>query len=326
MGYYAHVMNGHMDLMSHREPIDELLNGQGLDAKLEQKLKLVLRLRQFAVAELQLPDNDSYKTFVKLDRQYPVWNVIAAPRYSVRAKQWCFLFTGCISYRGYFNKADAEALASELKEQDYDVYVAGVPAYSTIGWFDDPLLSSMLYEDEARLAGILFHELAHQKIYIDDDSSFNESFATAVELEGVRRWLHQQGDADRIKTYRQQKQRQEQFQKLLAQTHAALQQAYADEQDQERLEQLKQLHIAQLRQAYAVLKKQWGGYAAYDNWMQQDLNNAHFALVATYHELVPAFEKILAQQGHDLERFYAEVEKIGAESKIKRGQRLAQLR
>jgi len=326
LGYYAHVVNGHLDLVSREEPIHELIEGNDLDAKLQQKLERVLKLREFASRELLLPDNDSYKTFVKLERQYPVWNVIAAGPYSVQAKQWCFLFTGCISYRGYFNKEGAMAMAAKLRQEGYDVYVAGVAAYSTIGWFDDPVLSSMLYDDEARLAGILFHELAHQKIYIEDDSSFNEAFATAVELEGVRRWLNQQGNPKAIERYRLHKQRQKQFQHLLAQTHEALKQAYGDEKDQHKLEKLKQDRFRQLQRQYAELKKSWGGYSAYDKWMQQGLNNAHLALVATYHELVPAFERILVEQDYDLHGFYREVKRLGAQTAEKRGQDLAQLR
>ena len=326
LGYYAHVVNGHLDLMSREEPIQDLLEDKDLDAKLQRKLQLVQRLRRFASDELLLPDNGSYKTFVRLERQYPVWNVIAAERYSVKAKQWCFLFTGCISYRGYFDQEQAVAMAAELKQQGYDVYVAGVAAYSTIGWFDDPVLSSMLYDDEARLAGILFHELAHQKLYIENDSSFNEAFATAVELEGVRRWLKQHGNQQEIQAYRRHKQRQKQFQHLLRQTHEALKQAYEGETEQHRLKELKRQHFQQLQQQYAELKKRWSGYSGYDKWMQQELNNAHLALVATYHELVPAFEHILEEQGHDLAHFYREVARLGALDAEKRGQRLAQLR
>ena len=318
LGYYAHVVNGHLDLMSREQPIEELLKDNTLDAKLQQKLQLAQRLRRFASEELLLPENDSYKTYVSLGRPYPVWNVIAAERYSVKAKQWCFLFTGCISYRGYFDQQRAEQMANELSAEGYDVY-------STIGWFDDPLLSSMLYDDEARLAGILFHELAHQQLYVENDSSFNEAFATTVELEGVRRWLEKHGKQQEIQNYHRYKQRQKQFQQLLAKTHAALKQAYASETEPQRLEELKRHHFQQLQQQYMELKQGWDGYEGYDKWMQQDLNNAHLALVATYHELVPAFERILAEQGHDLSRFYREVARLGALDVEKRAQLLARL-
>lgn len=307
--YYAHVMNGHQELMEAEEDIKDILAQKKYDEKIRARLALALQIRQFATDKLGLPDNDSYKTFVKLNRRYPVWNVIAAKRFSVEAKQWCFLIVGCISYRGYFDEQDAGTEAAELKTEGYDVAVAPVAAYSTLGWFDDPLLSSMLYRDDARLAGIIFHELAHQKIYVDDDSSFNEAFATTVELEGVRRWLAARGNREGIAHYRQYKQRQEAFNRLLQATRNKLKVLYQTHEAAPAMLAQKQNTFAQMKKDYRRLKKSWGGYAGYDQWMQRDINNADLALVATYHELVPAFETILRQQHNDLPKFYTAVEK-----------------
>lgn len=311
VSYYSQVINGHYALIENEEDIEDILAEKRYSADVRQRLQRALEIRRFASEQLGLPDNDSYKTFVKLKHKYPVWNVIAAEPLSVKARQWCFLFVGCISYRGYFNEQDAKDMAAELHKQGYDVTVSPAAAYSTLGWFDDPLLSSMLYKEESHLAGIIFHELAHQKVYIDDDSSFNEAFATTVELEGVKRWMRVHGDTASIKRYRTYKQRQKEFNQLLITTREKLKRLYASEKtDAEKL-QGKQAIIAAMKQDYQALKKSWGGYSGYDNWMARDINNANLALVATYHELVPMFEAMLKQQDYDLKRFYAAVEKTG---------------
>jgi len=325
VSYYSHIMNGHHELMEAEEDIEDILADHKYDEAIRVRLSRALEIRKFASAELALPDNDSYKTFVKLNRKYPVWNVVAAEKFSIHARQWCFLFVGCISYRGYFNEQDAEAKANELKAEGYDVTVSPAAAYSTLGWFDDPLLSSMLYKEEAHLAGIIFHELAHQKVYIDDDSSFNEAFATTVELEGVRRWLEAQGDTKGIKKYRQYKQRQREFNDLLQSTRNKLQEIYRNKKDKVTLLSRKKQIINAMKSEYKKLKKQWGGYSGYDKWMQRDINNAHLVLVATYHELVPSFEVLLRQQGRQLDLFYTEVTRLGELKKAKRSSHLVHL-
>ncbi|MDH5444499.1 MAG: aminopeptidase [Gammaproteobacteria bacterium] len=309
LSYYSHLMNGHHDLIEAEEDIEDILESKKYDESTRQRLKKALEIRRFASAELGLPDNDSYTTFVKMDRKYPVWNVIAAETFSVKAKQWCFLIVGCINYRGYFKKSDAELKAKELADQGFDVTVSPAAAYSTLGWFDDPLLSSMLYKEEAHLAGIIFHELAHQKIYVDDDSAFNEAFATAVELEGVRRWLESTNNTKGINKYRLYKQRQKEFNHLLKITREKLKQSYALENTPPEIRiNAKQRIINNMKKDYQKLKKQWGGYDGYDKWMSRDINNAHLALVATYHELVPVFERMLSEAGQNMEKFYVSVE------------------
>ncbi len=311
VSYYSQVVNGHYALMESREDIKEIIAEKKYSENIRDRLALSLEIRQFAVDALNLPDNSSYKSFVKLDRPYPIWNVIAAEKFSVRAKQWCFLVVGCISYRGYFNVQEAETKARELSAEGYDVAVSPAAAYSTLGWFDDPLLSSMLYKQDAYLAGIIFHELAHQKVYIDDDSSFNEAFATAVELEGVRRWLDKHGDPQANQIYRLHKQRQGEFNTLLRTTHQHLKDLYQTEKDVAVLTAGKARIIAEMKNEYQRLKKTWNGDTSYDKWMARDINNAHLALVATYHELVPAFEAMLKNQANELGRFYAEVKRVG---------------
>ena len=311
VSYYSQAVNGHYALLEDEEAIEKILAENKFDEDVRARLKRALAIRQFASDKLGLPDNDSYKTFVKLKQKYPIWNVVAAERFSVNARQWCFLFVGCISYRGYFKEQAAEDMAKELRTEGYDVTVSPAAAYSTLGWFDDPLLSSMLYKEEAHLAGIIFHELAHQQVYIDDDSSFNEAFATAVELEGVRRWLESQGDAGGIERYREYKQRQRDFNNLLKATRQQLIEVYQSDKPEVDKLRLKAETIAAMKTKYKSVKQAWDGYSGYDSWMARDTNNADLALVATYHEMVPMFEQLLKENDYDLPRFYQAVAALG---------------
>ncbi|MBI5783517.1 MAG: aminopeptidase, partial [Gammaproteobacteria bacterium] len=197
-GYYLHAVSGQIEILNKRRPVEEVLNDPATTPQTRQQLKLVRRLRDFASRELGLPDNDSYRSYTDLERPFVVWDVFAAPELSLEPKQWCFLVAGCVPYRGYFARDEAEQFAADLKQDGYDVYVGGVPAYSTLGWFNDPLLNTFIHRSEPELAGLLFHELAHQKIYVSGDTTFNESFATVVELEGVKRWSQQNGNTKEI--------------------------------------------------------------------------------------------------------------------------------
>lgn len=324
LGYYIDAINGHFELMSKQQPIDDLLEQESLDKELREKLTLAKSAREFASQYLSLPDNDSYRDYADIKRPYVVWNVIAAPAYSIQPKQWCFLFAGCINYRGYFNKKDAQDYAAELRQQGYDVYVAGARAYSTLGWFDDPLLNTMLYQSESRLVGIIFHELAHQRLYIDDDSSFNEAFASAVEQEGVKRWLSFR--KEKYLAHIKSKNRDREFKQLLINTRSWLKNIYEGKHSEDRKAQLKQAAFDNLKAEYIELKRAWGGYGGYDKWMAQDLNNAHLALVATYHELVPAFQTLLKNNNNDLNAFYVAAEKLGRLPKKARTEALKNLK
>jgi predicted aminopeptidase len=239
-----------------------------------------------------------------------VWDVFATPELSLEPKQWCFLVAGCVPYRGYFARDKAEQFAADLKQEGYDVYVGGVPAYSTLGWFNDPLLNTFIHRSEAELAGLMFHELAHQKIYVSNDSAFNESFATVIELEGVKRWFQQSGNAKEAEAYRQKIQRREEFTALVLKHRARLKEIYASDLSDAEKRVAKARVFEELRNEYTKLKTGWNGYTAFDNWFKQDFNNAHLAVIGLYSQYVAAFQALLAQHNGDLATFYREVERL----------------
>jgi predicted aminopeptidase len=308
--YYAQAISGQLEIIAKRRPIEEVLSDPATPAQTRGQLKLVQRLRDFASRELTLPDNQSYRRYADLGRPFAVWNVFAVPELSLEPKKWCFIVAGCVSYRGYFARDKAEQFAASLKRKGYDVYVGGVPAYSTLGWFDDPLLNTFIHKTEAELAGLLFHELAHQKIYVSGDSAFNESFATVIELEGVKRWFQQSGNAKEAEAYRQKIQRREQFTALMLKHRALLKDIYASNLSDAEKRLAKMRVFGELRNDYAKLKTSWNGYAVFDNWFAQDLNNAHLIAIGLYTQYVAAFQALLAQHGGDLATFYREVERL----------------
>ena len=317
-GYYMDLMAGHSELLEQRKPVSEILADKNTNSQLRKLLENSQNIRDFAIKSLDLPDNDSYRMYADLKRRYAVWNVVAAKEFSIEPKKWCFLFVGCLSYRGYFSKEDATAYANELKKQGYDVYVAGAKAYSTLGWFDDPLLNTMMVKSEAYRAGIIFHELAHQVVYIDNDSAFNEAFATTVEQEGIRRWLLNKGQQDQYQTYLRDKKRDSQLNKLLLNTREKLKQLYKTNKSVTEKRKEKKLIFASIKKNYMQLKKLWGGYKVYDKWMSQKLNNSHLLLIATYHDLVPFFKKLLKAENNNMVEFYAAVKKLGELDKKER--------
>ena len=312
LGYYAQSIAGQFELLSQRQPIAEVLQDRAVDPALKDKLRKVLEIRTYASETLALPDNDSYRSYVDLKRPYVVWNVFAAPEFSFQLKEWCFPFAGCVRYRGYFAEQDARAYAASLRRQDMDVYVGGVSAYSTLGWFDDPMLNTIIHRDTVNLAGLVFHELAHQQLYVKGDSAFNEGFATTVEIEGVKRWLAQQGDAQLSDRYQQQKDRRKQFVELVMQTRDSLEKLYRSGVASPVMRTRKKAIQQHMRGQYQLLKQQWQGYAGYDGWFAGELNNAQLAAVTTYEDYVPAFQQLLKQQHGDLRAFYKAAAGIGA--------------
>ncbi|MDR9435312.1 MAG: aminopeptidase [Thiohalophilus sp.] len=310
LSYYLDAVNGHAGILNHQRPVSEVIADPATSTERRAALLDIQRARQFAVEALQLPDNDSYRYYADIDREYAVWNVIATPELSVEPRQWCFLFAGCLNYRGYFSEQQANEYAGGLEQEGYDTYVAGARAYSTLGWFDDPLLNTMLLRDEARRIGIVFHELAHQKLYLADDPAFNESFAVFIEQEGVRRWFATRDRKQAYARYRRTLERRSQFHALLLATRQQLKKLYASDHPDTVKRRQKQHHFAQLKREYQRLKQQWGSYDAYDSWMQQPLNNAHLALIATYREQVAGFERLLDSLDGDLTAFYQAVEQI----------------
>jgi len=275
------------------------------------RLEKVKIAREFASASLALPDNGSYRTFADLQRPFVVWNVVAAPEFALEARKWCFPVAGCVNYRGYFDEQAARDEAARLVAEGLETDVYGVQAYSTLKWFDDPVLNTFLDGPQLQAVALIFHELAHQVVYVVDDTRFNEAFARTVELEGVRRWLEAHGTAEEWQKYQEQKGRANEFNRLLLTTRDRLTALYAGNLDNEAKRAAKAAIFAQTIREYADLKDGWGGYAGFDVWMARGLNNARLASLATYNDLVPAFQGLLTVSGGDLPTFYTRVKELG---------------
>jgi predicted aminopeptidase len=325
LGYYWQSVGGQLEVWQREVPIERLLADPELDPQLKAQLERALRIRDYASRELGLPDNRSYRAYADLARPFVVWNVFAAPEFSIEAKQWCFPFAGCVGYRGYFSEAEARAHAQALAAEGYDVHVGGVPAYSTIGWFADPVLNTFIRYPEPELARLLFHELAHQVVYVRDDSMFNESFATVVEQAGVARWLAAQGSAEDRLRFAQLQRFRDDFRALVTRARSDLAALYAGPASAEEKRRRKAEVFAAMKQTYAAQRQDWGGFAGYDRWFAQPLCNAHIASVAIYTRQVPAFQALLRQHGDDLPKFYAAVRELAALPRAERNARLAAL-
>lgn len=320
--YLGQSVGGHLSLMAAAQPVDQLLAQPELAADLRERLLLSQQLRTYSVETLKLPDNDSYRRYADLGRPAAVWNVVATGELDLTLKTWCFPVMGCVGYRGYFKRADADAYADELRGEGLEVLVYGVPAYSTLGWSNwvggDPLLNTFIKYPPGELAGMLFHELAHQVAYAADDTPFNESFATLVERRGAEAWLQTQAEPAERKAYAQRLQRREQFRSLTSAYRQRLAALYETSQSDEAKRAAKAVLLQEMRQDYARLKAgDWGGDAAYDGWFAR-ANNSSFALLAAYSDLTPAFDALLARQAHDWPRFYAEVKRLAALPKAER--------
>ncbi|CAN7515227.1 aminopeptidase [Acidovorax sp. LjRoot117] len=330
LGYYWQSVRGHMQLMQAAEPIDRWIARSDINPALRERLQLAQKARAFAVAELGLPDNASYRRYADLQRPAAVWNVVAAPPYALTLHTWCFPVTGCIGYRGYFAQADAQAEADQLAAQGLEVEVYGVPAYSTLGYMNwaggDPLLSTFIGWPEGDFVRLLFHELAHQVVYAEGDTLFNESFATAVERIGVAQWLATHSTPAAREAYATSEARRAAFRALTRATRARLAAIYEQKEapplDGQALAAMKTEAMQDFRSRYDALRAQWLGtapgstpqvttaqVAGYDRWVAK-ANNASFAAQAAYDELVPGFEALFAQQGRDWSRFYDAVRQL----------------
>src|SRR6195256_3103961 len=308
--YLMQAASGQWQVLRQRVPIDTLLADPRTPPALRAHLQEVRAAREFASRELGLPDNRSYRSYADVGRPYVVWNVVAAPEFSVDPREWCYPVVGCVAYRGYFSEQRARRFGSRMRSQGLDVTVGGVAAYSTLGHFNDPVLNTMMGWNDVELAAIIFHELTHQFLYVPNDSSFNEALATTLEEEGVRRWLLSQGrDADLA----QHLVRQARYAKvvdLLSATRVELRAVYASGLAPERMREKKCAAFASMRASFALLKAGWGGHAPFETWFHDDLNNAHLASVATYFACVPGFERELAAVGGNLTAFYAKVREL----------------
>jgi predicted aminopeptidase len=322
LGYYAQSVGGHLGLMSAARPVSEWLADESTPDPLRQRLALTQRIRDYAVQELKLPDNPSYRRYADLRRPAAVWNVVAAPELSLVLKTWCFPVVGCVGYRGYFDRADAEALAAEQRAEGLEVNVYGVPAYSTLGrlnWLGgDPLLSTFIRYPDGELARLVFHELAHQVAYASDDTMFNESFATAVERIGGAHWLQTQADDAARAAYERYDARRRDFRELTKRTRDELEALYRSDASEDIKRKRKAEIIASMRAEHGALKAgRWEGFTGYDQWFER-ANNASLGVLAAYNELVPQFERLFEQEGRDFDRFYAAVRRLAALPKNER--------
>jgi len=316
--YLLQAASGQMQVLAKREPIAKVLRDPATSPKLRDKLEYLSAARDFASRELGLPDNASYRSYAALNRPYVVWNVFATAEFSVQPRRWCFPIAGCVVYRGYFNQRSAERYARHLRMRGDDSTVGGVAAYSTLGHFADPVLSTMLGWSDTQLAATVFHELAHQLIYVPGDSEFNEAFATAVEETGLERWLNLNGRAHDLPAWRLRRERNDQFIQLLLAARERLRLLYASGLPVAEMRHRKQQEFGRLKYDYQQLKASWNGYAGYDAWFDRALNNANLVSAATYHGCLPGFERLLASVDGSLPRFYAEVRKIAALDKAAR--------
>ncbi|MBS0387639.1 MAG: aminopeptidase [Proteobacteria bacterium] len=307
VGYLLQAGHGQWQLLDARKPVDALIASPATDASLKSRLELARAARDFASRELALPDNRSYRSYSALGRDYVVWNVVAAPEFSVAPKRWWFPFTGSIAYRGYFREANARRYAATLAARGYDTWVGGVSAYSTLGKFADPLLDTMLRYGDLQLVGTMFHELAHQLIYVAGDSEFNEAFAMSVERAGVARWLESRGQGDELAGYRERMQQQAALQRILADGRRQLARIYAEPLPAATMRVRKQQEMAAIAATARDFERQAALRSGYDAWFETGLNNAHLASVATYFDCVPGFERLLAAHHGDLPGYYAAV-------------------
>jgi len=308
VGYYAHIARGESSLLSARRPIASVLADPGANARLKQQLRLAQEARAFASGHLGLPRNRSYTTYADLHRPYATWNVFAAPEFSLAAYERCYPVAGCIAYRGYYDPAQAEAYAKRLREHGLETWVGGVPTYSTLGIFADPILNTMMRWSDDRLAAMIFHELAHQRLYVKGDTTFDESFATFVQEEGLRQWRAARGlppgdDAAQV--------RAQEFDQLVLATRERLRALYASRLPAEAMRARKREEIERLRRDYATLRDtRWNGDHAWDAWIAGEINNAKLLPFGLYNRWVKAFAALYRKSGGDWEVFYREAARI----------------
>ncbi|PMY63286.1 MULTISPECIES: aminopeptidase [Pseudomonas] len=310
VGYYGQLASGQWQLLQARTPVEQVIADPARDPLLRAHLAQSQKARLFASQHLHLPDNQSYRLYADIGRPYVVWNVFSTPEFSLSPKTHCFPIAGCVAYRGYYSQGAARGEAALQKQQGMDVAIGGVEAYSTLGWFNDPILSSMLHWGDERLATLIFHELAHQRFYVKDDTEFNESFATFVEQEGTRQWRAARGLAPASDALVKQK---DQFIQLILDTRQRLERLYALPLPTEQMRQRKAAEFEQLRRDYRQLKdSQWHGDSRYDFWINTPLNNARLLPFGLYDQWVPAFAALFKQVNGDWPAFYRAVEKLGA--------------
>jgi len=339
IGFYAQAIKGQYQIFAHQKVIDKLIADPQTPEPLRKQLQLVQQLRVFAKDELKLPVDGHYRKYADVHRPYVVWNVQAAPQFSLQPRTWWYPLVGSLEYRGYFSESGARKYAARYGKKGDDVYVDGVEAYSTLGWFKDPILNTFIDRDEPELAEVIFHELGHQRVFARGDTDFNEAYATTVGQEGARRWLRASGKTNLMEKYAVALQRNDQFVHLIMTTREELEKVYGDTLDKDgkvkaaktpplppaQLKEAKERVFADLHRNYANLKVSWGGYAGYDDWFSRELNNAQLNTIANYYDFLPAFQRVLELNGGDMEKFYVEVERLSKMNKDERHQWLRNL-
>ncbi len=322
--YYEQAIDGQMQILQKRQPIADLIEDPQTPPELRDKLKFIQSVREFAEKELLLPINGHYLSYVELDRPYVVWNVFAAPELSLTPKTWCFPIVGCVIYRGYFKEADARRFADGLAQQGLDVYIGGAIAYSTLGWFDDPVLSTFVHLSDTDTVALIFHELAHGLLYIPDDTAFNESFATAVEQEGLKRWQMATNRAKGYPEWQSKRHQRQKFIALVSKYRTQLKQVYESSLSTEEKRDQKAAIFNRMRSEFRTVSTTHHEMAVYSAWFQKPLNNAQLISVSTYHDWEPAFSQMLSDSQGDLEKFYEKCRQLAEKEPQERQRVLTQ--
>lgn len=336
MRFYSQAIRGQFKIVAAQEPIPELLSDPKTPQALKKRLELVLEARRFAEQGLHLEANGHYLKYADLERRFAVWNVFAAPEFSLTPKSWWYPVVGRQDYRGFFAEKQAQEEARRLRKKGFDVYVGGVTAYSTLGWFRDPILNTFIFEDEVELAELIFHELAHHRVFVPGDTDFNEAFATTVAEEGVRRWLMSEGKTESLAQYEAQTKRAEQFARLVDETRQRLLMVYDETEgapgnrvrsksEAAVLREQKRQVIQELQENYSSLRQTWGETTDYEAWFRRPINNAQLNTVKTYYHFVPAFRRLLQEESGDLRHFYRRAKQIGGLKEEERHRHLKRL-
>ena len=321
-GYYLHLAGGHSRLMNEREPVDRVLAAGELEIELAERLALTGEMLDFAEAELALPVGRAYRRYVALDREWVVWNLVAAPEFSLEPFSWCYPIAGCNHYRGYFDIKRAKRDADLLRARGYQVYGGGVVAYSTLGWFADPITTPMLAGDETWIAELLFHELAHRRFWLRGDTTFNESLATTVGREGVRRWLVARGETDALADINQREQAQRTVMAMVEQTREQLRALYASDAPEQEMRERRDRITERLREDYREARVDNPALARYQRWFDGPLNNAQLNTFNDYNRWVPAFDRVLLECGGHWSCFWEQVEGLAKRNADERNQYL----
>jgi len=318
--FYSQAIDGQAEILRKAQPVVAVMRDSKVSGEVRRKLALTQDLRRFAEEQLGLPADRLYDTYTDLGRSYVSWVVYAAPEFSVEGKTWWYPLLGRLKYRGFFSKSAAEKEAAHLRSKGYEVFVENVTAYSTLGWFRDPVLNTFFDSTDAALAELVFHELTHVKLFLPGDTDFNEAFATANAEHGVRRWLKSKGDRPALAQYEATLAKDREITRLLLQTREKLARLYLSESRTSvvQMRRGKAAILQQTQEEHARIRARWRGDSRYDRTFAKPWDNARLNAVATYCDLVPGFERLLKAKRGDLKAFYAAVETMRTLNKTER--------